>query len=67
MNQYYVIRMNDDKWLSAIMNIGCATTENRFDALRIKDINVALSLLSMINMANAKIEEIFFNVKEVNE
>jgi hypothetical protein len=65
MNQYYVIRVSDDKWVSAILNAGFVETTSRQEALRFEDANVALSILTMIKSRDAYVEEIRISVEKI--
>lgn len=65
MNQYYVIRVSDDRWLSAILNTGFANATSRYEALRFEDANVALSVLTMMKSQTAYVEEININVEKI--
>jgi hypothetical protein len=68
MTQYYVIRLSNEKWLSAILNIGLSPSATRNDALRIKDLNVALSLLKLTaDYPDAYVEEVVVTVTGIKE
>lgn len=68
MTQYYVIRLSNEKWLSAILNAGLVPNVLRNEALRIKDLNVALSLLKLTaDYPDAYVEEVVVTVTEVKE
>jgi hypothetical protein len=65
MNQYYVIRVSDDRWLGAILNTGFVNATSRQEALRFEDAIVALSVLTMIKSQTAYVEEIKINVEKI--
>ena len=68
MTQYYVIRLSNEKWLSAILNIGLSPSSTRHEAIRFKDLNVALSLLKLTaDYPDACVEEVFVTVTDVKE
>jgi hypothetical protein len=54
----YVICIDGFRWVTAILKSGVATTDSRHEALRFKDANVALTILTMVESANAFVEEI---------
>ena len=67
MEKYYIIRLGADKWLSSILNIGLNSTQSRSEALKIKDLDVALSILKLAASSHAIVEEVNVTVTIVKE